>query len=176
MVQRGLLAIMSAKDGDGLSSFPHPVKDHRGTGMKLLDIKGAPKTVVAIVGRGSDGYLLDLDRSSGLFGPRDKIDITKRVEDDKFDAELAYFQRNGIAWAFYDTDLRPGYDLVLVSLKPATGKVDAAYTVAADGTVKHDPGKAKGALVRPAAFKSPVLKARMKILATELFADAMVAN
>jgi len=174
MVQRGLLAIMSAKDGDGLSSFPDPVKDHRGTGMQLLDIKAAPKTVVAIVGRGSDGYLLDLDRSSGLFGPRDKIDITKRVKDGKFDAEFAYFQRNGLAWTFYDTDMRPGYDLVLVSLKPASGKVDAAFTVAADGSVKHDAALATGALVRPGAFKSPALQARMKTLATELFADAMI--
>ncbi|MBW2454618.1 MAG: trypsin-like peptidase domain-containing protein [Deltaproteobacteria bacterium] len=176
MVQRGILAIMSAQDGDGLSSFPHPVKDHRGTGMQLLDIKAAPKTVVAIVGRGSDGYLLDLDRSSGLFGPRDKIDITKRVKDDRFDAEFAYFQRNGIAWTFYDTDMRPGYDLVLVSLKPASGKVAAAYSVATDGTVKYDAGLESGALVRPAVFKSPLLKARMKTLATELFADAMVAK
>jgi len=142
--------------------------------MQLLDIKAAPKTVVAIVGRGSDGYLLDLDRSSGLFGPRDKIDITKRVKDGKFDAEFAYFQRNGLAWTFYDTDMRPGYDLVLVSLKPASGKVDAAFTVAADGSVKHDAALATGALVRPGAFKSPALQARMKTLATELFADAMI--
>ncbi len=174
MVQRGMLAIMSAKDGDGLGSFPDPVKDHRGTGMTLLDLKAAPKTVVAIVGRGSDGYLVDLDRSSGLFGPRDKIDITKRVKDDKFDAEFAYFQRNGIAWTFYDTDRKTGYDLVLVSLKSRSGIVASGYTIAADGTVSHDAALAGGALVRPSVFKSPMLKARMKTLAGELFTDAMV--
>jgi S1-C subfamily serine protease len=172
MVKKGLLPIMSAED-DGLGSFPHPVDDHRGTAFELLEIKGMPRAVVTLVGYGSDGYLLDLDQSSGLFGTKESIDIKKRVTDGKFDAEFAYFQRNGVAWAFYDSDALPGYDRVLVSLEPRTGKVDAAYTIKGK-TAQYDSSGVGGRLVRPKAFKSVLLQQRLAKAAAELFADEMV--
>jgi hypothetical protein len=172
MVAGGLLAIMSAED-DGLGSFPHPIKDHRGTSIELMELPVARRAVITLVGYGSDGYLLDLDQSSGLFGSKDAIDIKKRVQDGKIDSEFAYFHRNGVAWAYYDTDALPGYDVVLVSLKPSEGTVAAAFTIQG-GKATYDAGLAKGRLVRPSLFKSFLLKQRLTKLAGDLFADEMV--
>lgn len=172
MVDEGLLAIMSAED-DGLGSFPHPVEDHRGTSIEIMELPVAKRAVITIIGYGSDGYLLDLDQSSGLFGSKDAIDISKRVEDGKIDAEFAYFHRNGVAWAYYDTDTTPGYDVVLVSLEPSKGTVDAGFRIAGDKAT-HDAALSKGRLVRPSLFKSLLLKQRLTKLANDLFADEMV--
>jgi len=167
-----VLAIMSAED-DGLGSFPHPIEDHRGTTIDIMELPVAKRAVITLVGYGSDGYLLDLDQSSGLFGSKDAIDIKKRVEDGKIDAEFAYFHRNGVAWAYYDTDAMPGYDVVLVSLEPSGGQTAAAFTISG-GKASYDPALSKGRLVRPSLFKSPLLKQRLTKLAGDLFADEMV--
>lgn len=172
MVQNGLLAIMSAED-DGLGSFPHPIDDHRGTSVEIMELPVAKRAVITLIGYGSDGYLLDLDQSSGLFGAKDAIDIQKRVEDGKIDAEFAYFHRNGIAWAYYDTDTTPGYDVVLVSLTPSRGTVDAGFSISG-AQATHDPSLSGGRLVRPSLFRSVLLKQRLTKLASDLFADDMV--
>jgi hypothetical protein len=172
MVGKGLLDIMSAKADDSLGSFPDPVKDHRGTGFDLLETKSLDRGVVTLFGRGSDGYLIDLDRSSGLFGPRDKIDIGKRVSDGKFDAEFAYFQRNGIAWTYYDVDAKKGYDIVLVALQ-LTGKASAAYRIEGD-QAKYDESLVAGKMVRPGLFKSPLLSKKMSEVAAEVFAPNLI--
>jgi len=175
MVTRGLLRIMSAKDDDGLSSFPHPVDDHRGSGAELVAIKGSPKSVIAILGQGSDGYLVDLDRNSRLSGPVDKIKVKKVLKDKKFDSEFAYFHRGGIAWAYYDADGRGGYDTVLVATKPATGQADAGFTIdKKTGTAKMDAALAGKPLVRPSLFKSYRLKKQLKKVAGDLFASSMI--
>jgi hypothetical protein len=173
MIDKGLFDIMSSKTDDA-RSFPDPVEDHRGTGMELLELEKAPKSVVTIVGTGSDGFLVDLDRSSGLFQPREKIDIDKTVRSGKFDTEFAYFQRGGIAWTYYDIDMKKGYDVVLVTLDIDHGKVAAAYTIGADGRVTLDSSLTQGALVRPSLFKSPNLKQRLSTVAPELFASALL--
>lgn len=172
MVEKGLLAIMCAED-DGLGSFPHPIDDHRGTSVEIMELPVAKRAVITLIGYGSDGYLLDLDQSSGLFGSKDAIDIGKRVEDGKIDAEFAYFHRNGVAWAYYDTDATPGYDVVLVSLEPSKGTTDAAFTISGQAAT-HDPALSKGRLVRPSLFKTALLKQRLTKLANDLFADEMV--
>ncbi len=175
MVASALLEIMSAKGDDGFDSFPHPVDDHRGTGMELMDLPAAGRAIVTVVGRGSDGYLIDLDRSSALFGPSDKLDIAKIVGGGRFDDEFAYFQRNGVAWTYYDTDGHEGYDVVLVSLDPASGNVAAGYRIAGK-VATHDGALSSGKLVRPSLFKSPLLKSRLQGFAADLFADAMVGD
>ena len=175
MVTRGLLSIMSAKEGDGLSSFPDPIADHRGSAMTLMDITNAKNAIVAVHGRGSDGYLIDLDRSSGLFGAADKIDIEGKVADGKFDSEFAYFQRNGVAWTYYDSDKTKGFDIVLVSLQPSSGDVAAGYRINGDAATR-DEALSSGKLVRPGLFESQMLKQRLKTMAKDLFANSMVGN
>jgi hypothetical protein len=173
MVGKGIIAILSGGVTDGLDSFPDPVADHRGTSMFLMDLKKHPKTVVSLSGYGSDGYLLDLDRSSGLFGKVGDIDIDKKVKDGKFDAEFAYFQRNGLAWAFYDTDNDKKYDVVLVSTNLASGKVAAAYRIK-DDVVTYEEGLLSGAFIRPSLMKKGNLKTRLRAVGPELFSSSLM--
>jgi S1-C subfamily serine protease len=175
MVGKGLLDIMSARGGDGLASFPHPIKDHRGTAMELVEIKGAPKSTVAIMGYGSDGYLVDLDGSSRLLlsKPKDDIDIEDIVTSGKFDAEFAYFQRNGLAWAYYDRDNDKQYDTILVATDIHDPKVVAAFEIEGDAA-RHAPDLVSGALIRPSLLKNARMKATLEKLADELFSDTML--
>ncbi|MBI4706235.1 MAG: trypsin-like peptidase domain-containing protein [Deltaproteobacteria bacterium] len=176
----GLLAIMAAKD-DGIGSFPDVVADQRGGSFELLDVKGFPNTVVAAVGRGSDGYLIDLDQNS-LRGRRagmahDRADLEPLVAAGKYDAELAYFQRGGMAWVFYDTENKGRYDLVLVAEDPPSGKASRGFRVgSAGGPALPDPALAGSPLVRPSLLKTPPLAARLKRLAPELFSETMIGN
>ncbi len=175
MVQRGLLGILSAKGGDGLESFPDPIADHRGAGMALLDIKGASKAVISVNGQGSDGYLFDLDENSLRSTARKKIDIDKAIKDEKLDLELAYFQRNGFAWAYYDTKNKGTYDLVLYTSNPRSGTVEQAFRVEKDGGAKLDPSLVGKPLIQPSLLAGRS-KAKLKQVAPELFAAAMVGE
>ncbi len=172
MIPNGLLPIISAAD-EGIGTFPHPVDDHRGAGFDFIVVKGMPaKTVIAVYGQGSDGYLVDLDANSGLFAPREKLNIPKTLRDGKFDAEFAYFQRNGVAWTYYDTNTEKGYDVVLVSTKPGTGIADVGYRIEKDGA-KLDASLANRPLVRHSLFTG-INAGRMKTAAADMFAASHV--
>ncbi len=173
MVGRGLLRIMSAKD-DGISSFPDPIKDHRGAGYELAGLKSAPRAVVTVVGRGSEGFLIDLDTNSLGFKPIKKIKIRKVIKEDKFETEFAYFQRNGIAWTYYDTNNDGKYDVVFVALKPSSGKATSGFRIDKTGKTTLDPKLANKPLVQHSLFKNFMLRGRMKKLAKDLFAANMV--
>ncbi len=173
IADKSFLDILTAGNDSGLASFPDPVSDHRGTSMSLLAEKGSPHAVIAVHGYGSDGYLVDLDQNS-LRGKKTKgLDLGKLARDGKIDAEFAYFQRNGLAWAYYDTDNKDGYDTVLYSADPHGGKVDRAYHVDKNGATL-DASLAGGPLVRPSLFKSKTLSGKLKKLAGELFSDAAI--
>jgi serine protease Do len=175
MAQRGMLDIMTAGDNDGLGSFPDPVADHRGTGMDVLELKMAPRQVITLVGMGSDGYLIDLDRSSSMhmLGPKEKLDLPSKVSSGKFDAEFAYFQRNGIAWTFYDIDKEPGFDVVLVSVDLDSGRAGAGFTISG-GRATYDSSLIGGSLVRPSLFTNALLKTKLQSIAKEIFSDSML--
>ncbi|MEZ4228184.1 MAG: serine protease [Polyangiaceae bacterium] len=175
MVQKGLLGILSAKGGDGIESFPDPIEDHRGAGMSLMDIKGASKTVIAVNGQGSDGYLLDLDESTFRATARKKIDISKTIKDKKLDLELAYFQRNGFAWVFYDTKNKGFYDLVLYTSNPRGGKTELAFHIQKDGKVSLDAALEGKSLVQPSLL-SGRSRSRLKKVAPEIFSSAMIGE
>lgn len=174
MVGKGLLEIMSATSDSGLVSFPDPIKDHRGTSFEMLDIPGAQKSVVLVYGQGSDGYLIDLDQNSLRNVPQKAKDLEKRVSDPKFDPEFAYFQRNGLAWAYYDADGKKGYDVVLYSSDPRAGKVDRGFRIDAKGAVTLDPSLKGKALVSPSLFKKAPDKKRIEKLGKELFGKTAV--
>jgi S1-C subfamily serine protease len=174
MVGKGLLPIMSAEGDAGIASFPEPIKDHRGTSFELLDIPGAQKSVVLIYGQGSDGYLIDLDQNSLRNAPAKPKDLEKRVTDPKFDAEFAYFQRNGLAWAYYDADGKKGYDVVLYSSDPRAGKVDRGFRVDSAGTVTLDTSLKGKPLVSPSLFKKASNRKRLGKLGKELFGKSAV--
>lgn len=173
MVGRGLLPIMSAPD-DGIGSFPHPVDDHRGAGVELLELRSAPRAVVTLMGQGSDGYLIDLDQSSLLRPSGGQFDLQQFVHEGKVDAEFAYFQRNGVAWAYYDTDNRSGFDVVLVCRELDSGKTAVGYRIATAGKATRDPKLAGTPLVQHSLYANALLQQRFKRLAQDLFAKSML--
>lgn len=168
------LDILTAGDDSGLASFPDPAKDHRGTSMSMLGVKGSPNTVVVIHAQGSDGYLVDLDQSS-LRGKKtsDPATLTKLVEGGKVDAEFAYFERNGLAWAYYDTDDKDGYDVVLYTATPRHGRADRAFRVDKAGA-RLDSSLAGGTMVRPSLYGKKSLASKLKKLAPEMFVESAI--
>lgn len=175
MVQKGLLGILSAKGGDGIESFPDPIDDHRGAGLSLMEIKGASKTVIAVNGQGSDGYLLDLDESTFRSTALKKIDVEKSIKEKKLDLEVAYFQRNGYAWVFYDTKNKGFYDLVVYTANPRAGKIDQAFRVEKNGSAGLEPALAGKPLVQPGLL-SGRSKTRLKKVAPEIFSSPMIGE
>ncbi len=168
LIGKSFLKLMSAK-GPGIESFPHPHKDHRGAGFELLDVAGMQKAVVVISAQGSDGYLVDLDRNSLAHKSTKGLNLRKVVRDGKFDAEYAYFQRNGLAWAFYDTKNRGHFDIVLYSSKPKTGKAELGFRVTKKGKVTLDPKLVGKPLVTHSLIRNGASRARLAKLAKKLF-------
>lgn len=169
MAKGGMLKIMSALEDDGLGSFPSPTKDHRGAGFELLDKKPLPKGVISVQARGSDGFLIDLDQNSFRGKARKNIDVKKAIDDDKLDVEFAFMQRNGLAWAFYDTDNKKGFDLVLYTGKPRIGVAQRGYRVDAKNVVTRDDSFEGKPMVRPSLFKRKRDQKKFGDVAKELF-------
>ncbi len=173
MVDKSFLSILSASDA-GLGSFPDPIKDHRGVGFSLMKTKAEARSVVVAQGQGSDGYLVDLDESTLRFKPLKKLDVNKLVQKGKFDAEFAYFQRNGLAWAYYDTDNNGSYDTVVYTSDPRGGKVEQGFRIDKSGKVTVDPGLVGQTMVRYSLFKKKSLSSNMKKFEKDLFGDKMI--
>jgi len=169
LVQKGFLSILSTSSDSGIASFPDPIADHRGSSYEVLDIKGAQKSVVLVSAQGSDGYLVDLDSSSLGKLPAKPKDLAKLAESGKLDLEFAYFQRNGLAWAYYDVDGKPGYDVVLYSSDPRGGRADLGFRIDAQGKVMLDDGLKGKALVSHTLFTKASDKKRLEKLGKDLF-------
>ena len=169
LLGRSFFGIMSARENDGLNSFPDPVRDHRGAGYRLLKVKGASKAVIGVAARGSDGYLIDLDQSSLRAVPLKKVDARKAVVDKKFDAEFAYFQRNGLAWSFYDTNNDKRYDVVLFSSALRSGKANHGFRIDKKGNVKLDESLNGRPMASHSLFARRAHRAKMKSVSKEIF-------
>jgi S1-C subfamily serine protease len=168
IAKRGFLSLMSASGDEQLETFPDPVKDHRGRDCVLVELKGAPRAVVSIQGRGSDGYLMDLDGDTGR-GQRRRPDLAKLAADGQFDAELAYFHRNGLSWVYYDADNQAGYDVVLYTSEPGLGLAQRGFRIDAQGSVTLDPALANQPMIRPGLLQRGRLGQRLRQLAQQLF-------
>jgi len=169
LVGKGFLSILSTGSDTGIGSFPDPIADHRGASYELLDVKGAQKSVVMVYAQGSDGYLVDLDGNSLRNTPAKPKDLPKLAESGKLDIEFAYFQRNGLAWAYYDVDSKAGYDIVLYASDARGGKADLGYRIDAAGKVTLDDSLKGKPMVSHSLFTKPADKKRLEKLAKELF-------
>lgn len=169
LVTKGFLSILASPSDSGTGSFPDPIADHRGASYEVMDVKGAQKSVVLIYAQGSDGYLVDLDGNSLRDKPAKPKDLPKLAETGKLDIEFAYFQRNGLAWSYYDTDAKKGYDLVLYSSDPRGGKADLGFRIDAAGKVSLDDGLKGKAMVSHSLFTKAADKKRLEKLGKELF-------
>ncbi|MEZ4219511.1 MAG: serine protease [Polyangiaceae bacterium] len=168
LVDKAFLSLMSSKN-DGIASFPHPYQDHRGAGFELLDAPGMQKSVVVVSAQGSDGYLVDLDRNSLANRPTKGLDLRKFVNDGKFDAEYAYFQRNGLAWSFYDTDNNGSFDVVLFTSNPRGGKADAGFRVDSKDVVTLDSTLSGSPMASHSLVKNKSAAKRLEKLGEKLF-------
>ena len=174
LATKGFLSILSAPSDSGIGSFPEPVADHRGSSYEVMDIKGAQKSVVLVSAQGSDGYLVDVDSNSLRDKPAKPKDLSKLVETGKLDFEFAYFQRNGLAWAYYDIDAKKGYDMVLYSSQPRGGKADLGYRIDASGKVTLDQSLKGTPLASHSLFTKAGDKKRFEKIAKELFGKGAV--
>ncbi len=165
----GMLPILSALENDGIGSFPDPTKDHRGAGFTLRESKELPKGIIAIQGRGSDGFLIDLDQNSFRAVAKKKIEAAKAVKDGKVEAEFGFMQRNGLAWAFYDTKNTGKYDVVVYTPKPRRGLVERGFRIDKNGKVTLDETLAGKHMIRPSLFKSKRLGTKFRAVAEDLF-------
>ena len=172
--KKSFLPIMSTQGGAGLGSFPDPVKDHRGTTFRWVRLSTHGALAVMVQGRGSDGYLLDLDGNSPKGRPRQPTDAGQLVRDGKLDAEVAYFHRNGLTWTYYDTNDDGTFDLVLYAAAPNLGTATQAYRIEADQTVLVDPDASEKKLISPSLLTSRGLRARLAAVGRELFAARLV--
>ena len=171
--KKSFLPIMSARAGAGLSSFPDPVKDHRGTTFQVVDV-AVGSLVVMAQGRGSDGYLLDLDGNSLKSRPRQSAEVGQWIREGKLDAEVAYFHRNGLTWTYYDTNDDGTFDLVLYSAQPSLGVASRAYRIEKDQTVLFDPNASEKKLISPSLLGTQRVRARLADVGRRLFAATLV--
>ena len=176
VAKRSFLELMSAADDRGLATFPDPIADHRGTGFIRLELPPASGSALCVQGQGSDGYLLDLDGNGIAAKSSNQADLGQAVKDGGFDPEFAYFHRNGLSWAYYDTDRTEGYDVVLYSARPELGKAQAGYRVSHSGEVRLDPELAGGPLIRPSLLSQPGPKRRLQRLGALLFKASMLES
>lgn len=169
LISKGFLTILSTSSDAGIGSFPDPVADHRGASYEILDVKSAQKSVIIVSAQGSDGYLVDLDGNSLRDKPVKPKDLPKLAEGGKLDLEFAYFQRNGLAWSYYDTDKTKGYDVVLYSSDPKNGKADVGFRIDSSGKVSLDDTLKGKAMVSYSLFSKAADKKRMEKVAKDLF-------
>lgn len=174
LMGKGFLSILSAPSDAGIGSFPEPIADHRGASYEIMDIKGLQKSVVLVYAQGSDGYLVDLDSNSLRDKPAKPKDLPKLAESGKLDIEFAYFQRNGLAWAYYDVDAKKGYDVVLYSSDPRGGKADVGFRIDGTGKVTLDESLKGKPLASHSVFAKAADQKRFEKVAKELFGKRAV--
>lgn len=147
--------------GPGLGRFPSTeVTAH--ASVTMTDYDGHDNAVARVTEMSHDLVLVDLDRNSGL-GKADQLEAAGKVRDGKLDAEFAMLRSRGYRWAFYDTDGKGGFDLVVFG---EGGTPSHAYTIAGDQIEAVDAGTHMAQWGR---FESKKLRASFETLAPKLF-------
>lgn len=172
-VEKNFLSILATKSDAGVASFPEPVKDSRGSSFDLVVYKAAPKAIVSISGYGSEGYLMDLEESSLRKVDPKKTSVQSVVESGKFNAQFAFYQREGLAWTYYDTDGKGGFDVVLYTGDPWSGRASSGFRVDAAGKVSLDTSLAGAPMVRPSLFTKKPLGKKLSKIAHDVFGERM---
>jgi S1-C subfamily serine protease len=152
-----------ATDSD-LGSFPS--LEVAPTSAVVMANHGGFENAVALVTQiGQDLVLIDIDRSSVKAG-EDARSVAKRVQSGKFDAEFALLTAGGMKWAFYDTDGKAGFDLIVVAARPGSDDPTHAFRIDAKGVTAVDAGVS---LVQWGRFTHPKLRGDFEKLAPTVF-------
>ncbi len=128
----GGLSDGTVASGAGVASFPSVAVSPTAS-VRVTSRVGLEDAVATITEYSHDLVLVDIDRNS-VKKVKTKADVAKLVRAGAFDAELAILTQRGLRWVFYDTDGRPGFDLVMTGERDEREPV-AAYEIKGD-TVK----------------------------------------
>jgi hypothetical protein len=132
--------------GEGLQSFP--ALTITPTASVLVTTRGDVTHGVAMVTEHShDLVLVELDGNSTK-SAKDEAEVAKLVRAGELDAEFAMLTMSGQRWAFYDTDAKDGFDLVIVG--QSSGDPIAAYEIDGNTAREVTPG---GALAQWGRFE-----------------------
>lgn len=152
-----------ARDG-GLGSFPS--LDIAPTASVVVKSQPGFENSVALVTQlAQDLVLIDIDRSS-VKASADVQAVAKQVQAGKFDAEFAMLTAAGMKWAYYDTDGKDGFDLVVVASRPGSDDPTHAFEIDGKGVRSVDPG---ASLVQWGRFTNKRLRADFEKLAPAVF-------
>ncbi|MCC6215855.1 MAG: trypsin-like peptidase domain-containing protein [Polyangiaceae bacterium] len=174
MVEKSFLAIFSSASDLGVASFPDIFKDGRGVSYELMDLKVAPRAVFVQQGFGSTAYVIDLDESSLKGKDLKKTNLEELATGGKLSGDFAYFQRNGVAWSFYDTDGKDGYDVVFFTTDPGRGTATHGFRVESPTKPPvYDPSFAGSPMVKPSLLKKKPAATKLAKIAAEIFSDRM---
>lgn len=174
MVEKSFLPIFSSTSDLGAASFPDIFKDGRGVSYELMDLKHAPRAVIVQQGFGSTAYVIDLDESSLKGKDPKKLNLEELATGGKLSGDFAYFQRNGVAWSYYDTDGKDGWDIVFFTTDPGRGAATHGYRIESPTKPPvYDPALAGSPMVKPSLLKKKPAATKLAKIAAEIFSDRM---
>ncbi|MEM6293790.1 MAG: trypsin-like peptidase domain-containing protein [Myxococcota bacterium] len=153
-----------AQTGQGIDSFP-PLTFGPRASVAIRDAAGLTNAVAMVTEYGRDLVLVDLDGDTAPEGTSN-VELAKLARAGSFDAEFAMLKVNEARWAFYDTDGKNGFDMVVVASTPKDRTPTAAYSIGKGGVVTEM--EAGASLVRTGPFRKP-LRAPFEKAAPTLF-------
>ena len=142
------------QSGRGIDSFPALAFGPRAS-VAMRDSGGLRNAVAMVTEYGRDLVLIDLDGNSAGSGANHQ-ELAKQVRAGSFDAEFAMLKLADVRWAYYDTDGKGGYDVVVVASTPGDRTPTAAFELRGGKvTPMDDPGET---LLRTSLFKKAKLR------------------
>lgn len=161
--EMGTRAMLGSKGGIG--SFP-PLRVSTNARIVVSDRGGLTNAVAMVTEYGHDIVLVDLDSDTAK--GKTASEVAKLAAAGKFDAEFALLTIGEMEWAYYDTDGKGGFDLVLTGRK----KVEEGYTVSADSVEPlESPGSS---LIQWGKFTKKGLSTKFSKVAPTLFPSRAV--
>jgi S1-C subfamily serine protease len=175
---------------EGLGSLPSPRLSSRAR-FHVVDVAGfAPGTVVQAQYGGSSAMLFDVDHDTKLPKPVkpagkdtakagiDEAELTKMVDEGKFDAEVALVHRygsdGGSDYVFYDTDSDGKFDLVLFVATSGKNPTQA-YRTKSEDKLEVDPSAITGKMIRHRnVFKDKAMGPKWKAIAAKTLRAASI--
>ena len=161
--QQQLGATAVATDG-GLGSFPALAVGPT-SAVVMASQPGFEHAIALVTQVAQDLVLIDIDRSSVKAGD-DARTVARQVQDGAFDPEFAMLTAGGMKWAYYDTDGKDGFDLVVVAARPGSDEPTHAFRIDAKGVRPVEPG---ASLVQWGRFSNRRLRADFEKLAPLVF-------
>jgi S1-C subfamily serine protease len=151
------------RSADALGTFPSAEASSTST-IFMREVKGFENAVAVVTDIGRDVVIVDVDKSA-MRGRGKPADAVTKIREGKFDPEFALLRMGGVSWAYYDTDGRKGYDLVVVGND--SGSPIHAYALDGATATSVDKGTS---MVQWGRFTSKKLRTSFQKLAKKIYA------